>query len=230
MNTRILNLILRSCPNLAILSRIAAVLLGVGLTVPAWSAAPFTVNGDGTVTDETTSLVWDQCPYGLSGATCATGTAFTSTWDVALNASVAANAASYKGFSDWRVPNKNELESLATIDSYVAGEPFIDTAAFPGTPLNGFWTSTTFAPVPSRAWIVDYTNGDPYGGLKTFTKYVRLVRSGQAFASFDALAAPAPTAIPTLSEWSLLALAGLLGLVAWAGVRRQGGRSKSAAR
>ncbi|MBK9443631.1 MAG: hypothetical protein IPN53_21010 [Comamonadaceae bacterium] len=42
--------------------------LVLSLAWPVWAAASFTVNGNGTVTDTTTSLVWDQCLYGLTGA------------------------------------------------------------------------------------------------------------------------------------------------------------------
>lgn len=172
-----------------------ALLLLLGLAQPAWAA--LVVNaGNGTVTDSTTSLVWDQCPHGLSGATCTTGTALVRTWSQALDAAVAANTANYKGFSDWRVPNKNELESITKIDSHTAGQPAIDTTAFPNTPITGdafanggTWTSTTFAPGPSTAWVVLFFNGSTGGGVKSASNYVRLVRGGQSFASFDLFAA-----------------------------------------
>ena len=92
-------------------------LLGTLLALPAWAAPPFTDNGDGTVTDGTTHLMWDQCAYGLTGATCTTGTALQTSWAGALDAAVAANNANYKGFNDWRVPNKNELESLVNLSA-----------------------------------------------------------------------------------------------------------------
>lgn len=163
----------------------ALLALCLGLALPVWAAAPFNVNGNGTVSDSSTSLVWDQCPYGLSGSTCATGTAFYGDWASALASATSANAASYKGFTDWRVPNKNELESIAKIDSYSSGVPAIDTAAFPGTPLDGFWTSTTYTPVPSGAWNVNFGTGSADVVNKAGTTYVRLVRSGQTFAAFD---------------------------------------------
>jgi uncharacterized repeat protein (TIGR01451 family) len=107
-----------------------------------------------------------------------------------LTIATQANAASYKGFSDWRVPNVAELESITKIDSFTLGVPAIDTTAFPGTSLDWFWTSTTYTPSPRQVWIVDFDGGDSYTGGKTrtFAGYVRLVRSGQPLASFDSLA------------------------------------------
>jgi hypothetical protein len=160
--------------------------------LPAWGA--LTVNSaNGTVTDSTTSLVWDQCPYGLSGPACATGTAFSVDWPTALSKAKEANAASYKGFTDWRLPNKNELESIAKIDTYTSGQPSIDTTAFPATSPGQFWTSTTYARFPSEAWLVDFSGGWFLHSPKTNHISVRLVRSGQSYSSFDSL----PVALPS---------------------------------
>ena len=167
---------------------------------PAWADAPFTVNGNGTVTDASTSLVWDQCPYGLTGVACDTGTVFYGDWPTALTKAVEANAASYKGFTDWRVPNKNELKSIVKLDTYTIDQPSIDTSAFPGTPVDWFWTSTTFAPDPSGASIVNFTVGNNQALNKTDSAHVRLVRSGQSLASFDLLIPPVTTAGPTVSS------------------------------
>lgn len=166
--------------------RAAALLLGVGLVLPAWSA--LTVNaGNGTVTDSTTGLVWDQCAQGLSGAGCATGTANTLDWAAALTAASTANTAAYKGFSDWCLPNKNELESIVKIGSV---NPAIDSTVFPATPNEDFWTATTHASSPSNAWTVNFKTGSTTGSgnTKTNSNSVRLVRSGQSSASFDVLA------------------------------------------
>ncbi len=181
-----------SCRNAV---RTALLLLCVCLALPAWSA--FSVNaGNGTVTDTTTSLVWDQCPYGLTGANCTSGTALLATWPQALSAAVSANAANYRGFNDWRVPNKNELESIVKLDTYTAGQAAIDSTAFPNTPIGGdtwgwggTWTSTSYTPNPSVGWFVGFYDGDVSGNLKSGTGYVRLVRSGQSLASFDSLPA-----------------------------------------
>ncbi len=108
---------------------------------------------------------------------------------------MAANASNYKGFNDWRVPNKNELGSIPQIDTYTAGQPAIDTMAFPNTPITGsssgyggVWTSTTNAHFPNNAWAVRFYDGDTFTDLKSSTNFVRLVRGGQSSAFLDALA------------------------------------------
>ncbi|MBP8284334.1 MAG: DUF1566 domain-containing protein, partial [Chromatiaceae bacterium] len=80
-------------------------------SIPATApASRFTDNGDGTVTDRATGLQWQRCSEGQtwSSGTC-TGTATGHTWQVALQL---AEAASYAGQSDWRLPNINELASI----------------------------------------------------------------------------------------------------------------------
>ncbi|EMN94578.1 hypothetical protein LEP1GSC110_0917 [Leptospira interrogans serovar Medanensis str. UT053] len=41
------------------------------------SSPSFVDNGDGTVTDQNTNLVWQQCPASVTGGTCAIGMANT---------------------------------------------------------------------------------------------------------------------------------------------------------
>lgn len=167
------------------MSQLSRALLLASLCAAPLAQAALTVNADTTVTDTTTGLVWDQCAYGLTGATCASGTAFYGTWAEALMQASAANTVAYKGFTDWRVPNKNELESLVKID---ASLPAIDAATFPNTPTSDyFWTSTTYAPDPAVAWVVNFNDGNTNADLKGYVSFVRLVRSGQSFSSFDSL-------------------------------------------
>jgi hypothetical protein len=170
---------------------IVCVVLGwLSLMQPVW--AVLTVNADGTVLDTVTGLVWDQCAYGQTGATCA-GSPQLGYWQGALDMAVAANAANHKGFNDWRVPNVKELQSIAKLD--VAAPPLIDTTAFPNTPANYFWTSTTQIVFPSMAWTVDFLTGLVMAASKSSNpaRLVRLVRSGQPQASFDLLGLPGQT-------------------------------------
>lgn len=178
------------CRQLGTLARVACWLLGVSLALPAWST--LTVNAaDGTVADSDTGLEWDQCTLGLGGPTCATGSPTAFPWADAHTASAMANAAAYKGFRDWRLPNLKELESIVKIDS---SSPAIDNAAFPATGGN-YWTSSNTSP-SWFAWFINFGNGGYYANTKTLTFYVRLVRSGLSLASFDSLASttlpPAP--------------------------------------
>jgi hypothetical protein len=188
-------------------------------------AAPFTDNLDGTVTDDATGLIWDKCSWGQTwdsgGNTCsASGDATTHNWADALALAITANAASHRGVDDWRLPNRTELESLVDIDASTG--PTIDITAFPNTPSNWYWTSTTYAPAPADAWHVYFNDGYSDAYNKTLTFRVRLVRSGQSFGAFDdqAQAQDDPAAIPTLAEWTLLMLAGLLVLIGFGWLRR----------
>ena len=211
----------------------------LALAVLAWAgntpalAAPYTGHTDGTVTDTATGLMWDKCSSGQSGNTDCTDNgnagnhygAGAYTWQQALTLAVTANAANYKGHNDWRLPNVKELESIVNMDATIS--PTIDTAAFPNTIGEYYWSSTPYIPTSGvpQARLVYFFGGDLSSDDQTNGGYyVRLVRSGQSFAAFDALAAAptaTPTAVPTLSEWGLVALAMLVAGAAALGLRRR---------
>jgi hypothetical protein len=128
----------------------------------------FEDNGDGTVTDLATGLIWKQCTEGLSGRDCTTGSPSTFTWQQALQ-----HAADN---SPWRLPNKNELASLVERRCY---RPAINTNFFPNTPWNWFWSSSTYAYSLGSAWYVDFGYGQVDDFVKFASEYVRLVREGQ---------------------------------------------------
>ncbi len=133
----------------------------------------FTANGDGTVTDRATGLIWKQCAEGLSGADCLTGSATNFTWQQALQH---AEAAVFAGSSLWRLPNKKELASLVEQRCYA---PAINSRFFPNTPSSWFWSSSPYAGYSYDAWVVYFANGDVYGSYKRSSDEVRLVRGGQ---------------------------------------------------
>ncbi len=145
--------------------------------VPASTpAADFTVHNDGTVTHNSTGLMWMQCSLGQSwdGATC-TGSASDYNWQ---NALAAGNGYSFAGYTDWRLPNKNELASIVEQRCH---NPAINTAIFPATPSDWFWSSSPYAGASYSAWYVNFGNGYVGDvGKHNYDYYrVRLVRAGQ---------------------------------------------------
>ena len=87
-------------------------------------------NGDGTITDQATGLMWAQEDSG-EGVD----------WVTALDLAVQANAENYLGYSNWRVPDVKELQSIV---DYSGVYPAIDTNLFDVTDDDAyFWTSTS---------------------------------------------------------------------------------------
>jgi hypothetical protein len=52
----------------------------------------------------------------------------------------------------------------------------IDGKAFPATPAAPFWTSSVYAPDPTRAWVVDFATGIASPQPRGARHYVRCVR------------------------------------------------------
>lgn len=148
--------------------------------------ADWTDHGNQTVTHAKTSLMWKQCVQGLSGAGCATGTATTHTWSEALNLAVADNTA---GYSDWRLPNFKELQSIQELCGHT---PAINQTIFPATVSNNYWASTpNLENGNPTAWMVDFALGTAKATeSKASSKYVRLVRNAdtEIVSAFDTLA------------------------------------------
>lgn len=87
------------------------------------------------------------------------------------------NTANRCGYNaGWRLPTRREL--LSIVHNGVSS-PTIDIAYFPGTQSNPYWSADTYVPDTAAAWVVNFINGYTSSEYKTFTYYVRLVRSGQ---------------------------------------------------
>lgn len=133
-------------------------------------------NGDGTVTDVQTSLQWMRFSLGQEwiGGTCV-GEARTYTWQEAFDAAAILNRqGGYAGYHSWRVPAKEELQTLISGKS-----PTIDRTAFPDTPSGWYWSSSSVVSSLGYAWC----GGVGYGYVSAFNKAdsyprVRLVRGG----------------------------------------------------
>ena len=143
----------------------------------AMPPSPYTA-ASGTVNDARTGLVWDACSFGKTGNDC-TGASFqVSSWQDALLTSTAANSTNYKGFNDWRIPNKNELESLVDLGRLA---PVIDTTVFPDTQSQAYWSSTVNAKSAGQAWAVSFGDGSVSVQAHAMGANLRLVRGGGSF-------------------------------------------------
>ena len=132
-------------------------------------------NGDGTVTDTKTGLIWKQCLEGQSGSDCASGSVETFSWQQALQRAQTVNSGGgFAGFSDWRVPTIKELSSLV---EYQCWEPAINLTRFPHASSDGVWSSSAVAGYTFNAWGVGFYYGYAGWNGKGDGNQLRLVRS-----------------------------------------------------
>ncbi len=107
-----------------------------------WPAIRFVNNGNGTITDALTGLMWEQSPIGSIV-----------TWNTAVAG--AANC-SKAGYTDWRLPNRSELRSLCNYGqtnsvNWLNGKDFNSIYSF------YYWTSTPYPAGTDHAWIIFMT-------------------------------------------------------------------------
>ena len=138
-----------------------------------WPNERYEVHDDGTVTDIATGLMWLQCSLGQDPSDNCSGSATEYNWQEALEAGESYVLDSY---TDWRLPNIKELDSLAALDRY---EPVINSTIFPNTTSNNYWSASPYAGISSYAWTLDFDYGYVYYGGRSGSYHVRLVRSGQ---------------------------------------------------
>lgn len=137
------------------------------------SEGRFTDNGDGTVSDNCTGLMWEQDTADTNGDAMIDA-ADQVPWCKAL--SYCENL-SFAGHDDWRLPSVRELESIV---DYGRFNPSIDPV-FVALSFY-YWSSTSIAINPARVWYVVFDFGYVFGSGKTFNDktfdvYVRAVRA-----------------------------------------------------
>jgi hypothetical protein len=134
---------------------------------PAYGVNSFTDNGDGTVTDKATKLMWSQADSG-SGMD----------WEHALAWVQQKNAETYLGYNDWRVPNIKELQSI------------VDYSRSPSTT-----DSPAIDPVFQTTKITNEAGQSDYGNFWSSTTH--LGQGGGGPGSTNASGSPAPSASGT---------------------------------
>jgi hypothetical protein len=128
--------------------------------------------GEPVVTDSVTGLSWMGCALGLRGDACADGALANLTWAEAVEA---CDLADWGGLTDWRLPDRFELTSIVVFRRWT---PSIDTATFPATPAEYFWSSSNGVSYPATAWTVDFNLGGHNSPDKSVPHRVRCVRGG----------------------------------------------------
>ena len=165
----------------------------VCLSVFLWAGAgraALVDNGDGTVSDTGTGLMWQQAT--------APGTY---NWEQAL---AYCEDLSLAGHDDWRLPTIKELRSIVDYTRY---NPAMDTTAFLEVAASWYWSSTTddFNTFDSYyALVMDFYDGFDYSDLKGNSYYVRAVRGGQSGSLGNLVIAMSPMSGPpgtTFTEW-----------------------------
>lgn len=142
-------------------SIILTALLGIACTVSA-AQAGFNNEGNGTVWDDQTGLMWQQATAGTTatfkwggglagdGACVSGGVA-----DDQEDALCYCENLSLGGDDGWRLPDRNELNSLV---DYTKQPVTINTTFFPNTLGGYYWTSTTGAKTDlvGETWVTSY--------------------------------------------------------------------------
>lgn len=85
------------------------------------------------------------------------------------------NAAKLCGYSNWRLPTRDELQAL--LDYSVASpEPTVDAAWLPNTGASAYWTSSSYLGSSAKAWSVNFANGFVSNNARSGKLLLRLVR------------------------------------------------------
>jgi hypothetical protein len=114
------------------------------------------------------------------------GTSYT--WYTAFTTKIATlNSGNFAGHSDWRLPNVNELQSIANYGTFhPAVDAVFNTSCAASctvttcscTYLGPYWSSTTYQGSANYAWVVDFSDGYVGGIFKGSSPWVRAVRGG----------------------------------------------------
>lgn len=124
--------------------------------LPPESPANYTDNGNGTITDNHTGLLWAKCPQGLSGKDCGSGSVALKEW---AKAGADCKKLSLAGKTSWRLPELKELESIVDTGTF---DPSINKKIFPKSTSDPYWSNTAPARYLTSRFTVLFSDGSVY--------------------------------------------------------------------
>jgi hypothetical protein len=152
--------------------------------VQAGGTLTYVDNGDGTITDLNTGLMWEK--KSDDGGIHDKDTTYQ--WSDAFAVHVVTlNSTLFAGYNDWRLPNEKELVGIVNFEIPFPGptvSPAFNTGCAPActvltcscTEPGTYWSATTYASTPAYAWGVFFGDSDPNVNGKLFPLLVRAVR------------------------------------------------------
>ena len=164
------------------------------------SAVPHYVdNGDGTVTDNTTGLMWEKKtgtvgtpnPFDLHDVNnfytwsvtpyySPDGTLFTVFLaTLNLDASSSGSSTCFAYHCDWRIPTIVELQGILLTPYPCGTSPCIDPTFGPTPSKSAYWSSSSLAGSPSSGWHVDFNDGYVSFNDRIYVFSARAVRGGR---------------------------------------------------
>lgn len=105
------------------------------------SGERFVVDGEETIIDTQSLLMWRRCPEGLQGDRCQHGSLLGFNWRQGVERLAQNNAAELAGYGDWGIPTLIQLQTLTSGATCAKG----DAAAggLPSWPDGYFWSRSS---------------------------------------------------------------------------------------